>query len=78
MNFEIILSWNGYKQALQVMADTFKNLKVWKVKFDNGEEVVLFKCGKEWFQRNEDGLEYGLLKEIGQKIDHILLGIALS
>ncbi|HEY4327521.1 MAG TPA: hypothetical protein VGN20_26285 [Mucilaginibacter sp.] len=78
MSYEIVLSRNGYKQALRVIADSFKSLKVWKVIFEDGDEAVLFKCGNEWFQRNEDDLERGLLKAIGQKIDHILLGIALS
>jgi hypothetical protein len=78
MSYEIVLSRNGCKQALQVAADTLKNLKVWKVAFPDGEEAVLFKCGTEWFQRNDDGLSHDLLKAIGQKIDHILLGIALS
>ncbi len=78
MSYEIILSRNGYKQALQIITDTFKNLKVWRVRFQDGEEAVLFKCGSEWFQRNEDGLDRWLLKAIGEKIDHINLGIALS
>ena len=78
MNYEIVLSRNGYQQVLQIFADTFNNLKVWKVRFQNGEEAVLFKCGTEWFQRNEDGLDRRLLKEIGLRIDHINIGIALS
>jgi len=78
MRYEIVLSRNGYKQALQVIAETFKNLKVWKVKFQNGKEAVLFKCGNFWMQRNEDDLDRGLLNAIGEKIDHICLGLALS
>jgi len=78
MNYEIVLSRNGYKQVLQVIADTFKTQKVWKVRFPDGEEAVLFKCGTEWFQRNEDGLDRWLIKEIGLKIDHINIDIALS
>lgn len=78
MNYEVVLTRNGYKQALQIITDTFKNLKVWKVRFQDGEEAVLFKCGTEWFQRNEDGLDRWLLKAIGEKIDHVNLGIALS
>ena len=78
MKYEIVLTRNGYKQALQIIADTFKTLKVWKVRFQDGEEAVLFKCGTEWFQRNEDSLDRWLLKAIGEKIDHINLGIALS
>ena len=78
MRYEIVLSRNGYKQAIQLIAETFKNLKVWKVKFQDGGEAMLFKCGNIWLQRNEDDLDRGLLSAIGEKIDHILLGIALS
>jgi hypothetical protein len=78
MRYEIVLSRNGYKQALQLIAETFKNLKVWKVKFQDGTEAMLFKCGNLWMQRNEDDLDRGLLNAIGEKIDHINLGIALS
>ncbi|HEY8931222.1 MAG TPA: hypothetical protein VIM55_18605 [Mucilaginibacter sp.] len=78
MSYEIVLSWKGYKQALRVIAETFKSLKVWKVIFEDGGQAVLFKCGNEWFQRNEDELDRGLLKAIGEKIDHLLLGMALS
>jgi hypothetical protein len=71
MSYEIELSRNGYKQLLQVISETFKNLKVWKVKFQDGAEAILFKCGNEWFQRNEDHLESWLLKAIGERIDHL-------
>jgi len=78
MRYVIVLSRNGYKQAMQIIAETFKNWKVWKVVFQNGKEAVLFKCGNIWMQRNEDDLDRGLLNAIGEKIDHICLGIALS
>jgi hypothetical protein len=78
MSYEIVLSWKGCRRALRAAAETFKTLTVWKISFEDGEEAVLFKCGAEWFQRNEDGLERGLLKAIGQKTDHILQGITLS
>jgi hypothetical protein len=78
MRFEIILSRNGYKQVLEVITDTFKNWKVWKVRFQDGGEAVLFKCGNLWMQRNEDALDRWLLNAIGERIDHISLGIALS
>ena len=78
MNYEIVLTRNGYKQVLQVVTGTFKNLNVWKVRFQDGSEVMLFKCGAEWFQRHQDNIENALLKMIGEKIDHIRLGIALS
>lgn len=78
MSYDILIYRKGYKQALRVIADTFKNRKVWKVRFQDGEEALLFKCGNEWLHRNEDDLDRGLLKAIGEKIDRILLGVALS
>jgi hypothetical protein len=78
MQFEIVLSRNGYKQALEVIADTFKNWKVWKVKFKDGREAVLFKCGSVWLQRNEDALENWLLNAIGERIDRMNLRLARS
>ncbi|WP_183565398.1 hypothetical protein [Mucilaginibacter sp. SP1R1] len=78
MRYEIVLSRNGYKQALQVIAETYKKWKVWKVKFQDGKEAILFKCGSLWMQRNEDDLDYGLLIAIGERIDRISIGIALS
>jgi hypothetical protein len=78
MQFEIVLSRNGYKQALEVIADTFKNWKVWKVRFQDGREAVLFKCGSIWLQRNEDALENWLLNAIGERIDRMNLRLALS
>ncbi|MES2873158.1 MAG: hypothetical protein V4708_05510 [Bacteroidota bacterium] len=71
MHIEIVLSRNGYKQVLQLIAETLKNLSVWKVRFHDGTEAVLFKCGNEWMQRNEDNLDIWLLKAIGEKIDQI-------
>jgi hypothetical protein len=78
MRYEIVLSRNGYKQAIHIIAETFKNWKVWKVQFQDGAEAVLFKCGNIWMQRNEDDLDRGLLNAIGERIDYINLGIALS
>lgn len=71
MHIEIVLSRNGYKLVLQLISETLKSLRVWKVRFQDGAEAVLFKCGNEWLQRNEDNLERGLLKAIGDKIDQI-------
>jgi hypothetical protein len=78
MRYEIVLFLDGGKHVLQVIAETFKNLRVWKVKFQDGAEAVLFKCGNIWLQRNEDNLDHGLLNAIGERIDRINLGIALS
>ena len=32
---------------------------------------MLYKCGNEWVQRNEDELDADLLVIIGNQIDHI-------
>ncbi len=71
MHYEIVLSRNGYKHVLQLISETLKSLRVWKVRFQDGAEAVLFKCGTEWMQRNEDNLEHWLLKAIGEQIDQI-------
>ncbi|QHS55967.1 hypothetical protein GWR56_10625 [Mucilaginibacter sp. 14171R-50] len=78
MSYEIVISRNGYKQVLQIISETFKHWNAWTVRFPDGEEAVLFKCGNLWMQRNEDDLDKQLLNAIGEKIDHINLGIALS
>lgn len=41
------------------------------MRFHDGAEAILFKCGSEWMQRNEDNLENWLLQAIGEKIDQI-------
>jgi len=71
MQIEIVSSRNGYKQVLQLISETLKSLRVWKVRFQDGAEAVLFKCGNEWMQRNEDNLDHWLLKAIGEKIDQM-------
>jgi hypothetical protein len=78
MRYEITLSGNSGTQVLEVMAGTFKKLKVWNVRLRSGQEAMLYKCGKVWLQRYTDTLEHGLLTAIGERIDHICLGIALS
>lgn len=78
MRYEIVLSRNGYKQVLQVIAETYKKWKVWKVKFQDGTEAILFKSGSLWMQRNEDDLDLALLNAIGERIDHLNLGLSLS
>ena len=78
MHYEIVLSRNGYKHILQLISETFKSWKVWKVRFQDGAEAVLFKVGNEWMQRNEDNLEHWLLKAIGEQIDRINPEISLS
>ena len=71
IHYEIVLSRNGIKQVLELIYITLKSLKVWKVRFQDGAEAVLYKCGNEWMQRNEDALDHLLLKAIGEQIDRI-------
>jgi hypothetical protein len=70
MSYEIILA-DGAILPLQITAATFKNWKVWKIQFKDGKEAMLYKCGNEWVQRNEDELDAHSLLTIGNQIDHI-------
>jgi hypothetical protein len=70
MSCEILLA-DGAVLLLQITAATFKTWKVWRVQFDNGKEVMLYKCGNEWVQRHEDELDSYVLLTIGNQIDHI-------
>lgn len=78
MQHEIVLSRNGYKQVLKIIKETLKDWQVWKVKFQDGAEAVLFKCGDEWLQRNEDNLDRSLLQAIGEQIDQIGFKVSYS
>jgi hypothetical protein len=78
MRYEILVNRNGSKQAIEVIAGTYKKWKVWNVRLNSGEEAVLFKCGRVWLQGYNDKLEYSLLSAIGERVDHICLGLALS
>jgi hypothetical protein len=70
MSYEILLA-NGAVSPFQITATTYKIWKVWKIQFKDGKEVMLYKCGNEWVQRNEDELDADLLLIIGNQIDHI-------
>jgi hypothetical protein len=76
MRYEMVLSLDGLEQTLQITSETFKKWLVWKVKFKEGKEVVLFKCGNIWMQRNEDSLDHHTLTAIGKQIDHRNLNTA--
>lgn len=75
---EIVLSLNGYKHVLQLISETFKSMNVWKVKFQDGAEAVLYKVGNVWLQRNEDNLDNSLLKAIGEHIDRMSMNVSFS
>ena len=62
---------DGTVQAIQIVATTFKKLKVWLVQFKDGKQAMLYKCGNEWLQRTEDALDASLIMIIGKCIDGI-------
>jgi hypothetical protein len=56
MDYKIKLT-DGTIQIIQIIATTFKKLKVWKLSFDSGREIMLYKVGSQWLPRTEDSLE---------------------
>jgi len=68
MNYKLSLA-DGTTQVVQIIATTFKKLKVWKLHFTNGKEIMLYKAGSEWLQRTEDYLEQCYVTSIGAYID---------
>ena len=72
MKYKIKLS-DGTAQLVQISSAYFKSWQVWKVKFNDGKRVMLFKLGSEWMQRNEDFLEAHVVDAIGACIDRIIL-----
>ena len=55
----------------QITTVTFKTWKVWKIQFTDGREAMLYKCGDEWVQRNDDHLDKAAIIAIGKCIDGI-------
>jgi hypothetical protein len=70
MSYEILLA-DGAVLLLQITTATFKTWKVWKIQFTDGREAMLYKCGDEWVQRNEDQLDKAAIIAIGKCIDGI-------
>ena len=70
MSYEILLA-DGAVLLFQITAATFKTWKVWKIQFTDGREAMLYKCGNEWVQRNEDQLDNSAIVAIGKCIDTI-------
>ena len=67
----IITLKEGNKQIVKIIATTYKKLKVWKLNFSGGKEIMLFKVGNEWLQRTEDFLEICNLISIGAYLDSL-------
>jgi len=70
MDYRIRLK-DGTTQIIQIIATTFKKLKVWKLSFSGGKEVMLYKVGTQWMQRTEDYLEQRYVTLIGAYIDRM-------
>ena len=70
INYKIRLA-DGTTQIVKIIATTFKKLKVWKLDFNNGKEIMLYKVGTEWLQRTEDYLEQNYVRSIGAFIDSL-------
>lgn len=68
MSYEIIFE-DEVMKIEHITSATFKTLKIWRVKFHDGKEAVLYKCGNEWMQRIEDQLGIRFLIAIGKCID---------
>jgi hypothetical protein len=62
---------DGAVLLLQITAATFKTWKVWRVQFVDGREAMLYKCGDERVQRNEDQPDKAAIIAIGKCIDGI-------
>jgi hypothetical protein len=71
MEYKIKLA-DGTLQLIKITSAYFKAWHVWKVRFDDGKVVMLFKLGSEWMQRNEDYLDAHVLTVVGVCIDKII------
>lgn len=72
MNFPLkckIKLADGTEQIVKIISANYKMLKVWKVNFPSGKEIMLYKVGTEWLQRTEDYLEQCYVTAIGAFID---------
>jgi len=65
----IIKLTDGTEQIVKIIATTYKRLKVWKLDFSGGKQIMLYKVGTEWLQRTEDYLEQCYVTAIGAFID---------
>jgi hypothetical protein len=68
MNYTITFK-DGTIEIIDIIATTFKKMKVWKISFSDGKDIVLCKVGSQWLQRKEDFLEQKYIISIGAYID---------
>ncbi len=78
MHYQITILLNNREQTLQIFSENFKNLTVWKIRFQHEREAVLFKCEGIWMQRNEDELDDNTINLIGEQIDRVNLNLGHS
>ena len=55
---------NNINEFIQLTATNYKELKVWEIKFEDGRQAVLYKCGSAWMQPNEDNLTTAFIEKI--------------
>jgi len=60
---------NDISRVVSFTPATYKKLAVWTVHFENGNEVMLYKCVGDWMQSNEGTLNPHSVKIIGKQID---------
>jgi uncharacterized protein len=70
MDYKLKLT-DGTIQMIQIISTTFKKLKVWKLSFAGGKEIMLYKVGTQWLQRTEDCLEQCYVISVGAYIDRM-------
>jgi predicted DNA-binding antitoxin AbrB/MazE fold protein len=73
MDYKLKLK-DGTEHIVEIIATTFKKLKVWKVQFKDGKEVMLYKVGNEWMQRIDDFLDQITMATLGAHIDEVAAG----
>jgi len=65
---------DGISQTISFTPATYKKLSVWAIRFEDGKQAMLYKCGEEWMQHNEGSLDAHSLITIGNQIDLHLNG----
>lgn len=70
MDYKLKLK-DGSTHIVEIIATTYKKLKVWRVQFKDGKEVMLYKVGNEWMQRIDDFLDQMTMLAIGAHIDTV-------
>lgn len=72
MDYKLKLK-DGSTHMVEIVSTTYKKLKVWRVQFKDGKEVMLYKVGNEWMQRIDDFLDQMTMLTIGAHIDEVAI-----